>query len=1226
MARRRNNGGGSNNGDGDVRDIANAISSAAAASSDLERGLRDVATKLEDLSRLISSLQLNGQLNSAAGAARDLSNELGNVAPAAASAGRTTSQSMNEVTRSMGETRNATEQVTGALSDAADQAEETSKKSSIGFGDVTEILGGVLSGVGGFVSSIFSAGKALLSFGASAIGIFAKVGMALLHGPLTLFDMLEEKAVDAVRRAGEIAMAYEKVRAVFGTLRGQIPQAIKSMTQFSTGAQLTGLSAFRVFGDTAERIEAYKNAFSAMGPLAEDFAKEIQKSGDAILYMQKGLGLTDEAQAKMMQLAKSLGSSLGDMYTDITKQVTGLAAATGLNQKNLARDVADAMTDVSHSSGVATEKIAASVAYIRKLGVEAKNVTAIMGAFKTFDVAAQNSAKLAQSFGMVVDTFQMMKAQTPAEKIEMLRKSMAAAGRDASTMNIQELELLSTSTGLDAATAKQVFSLKNQGMSYEQIMKQADKNKAKQIDQAKATKMLVDEIERMNTQMQASKGYFANFFDGISQGLGMNKDFRKLIQEIGQGFMMAQRAGRAFGKELPNIFPGLKDILTGLRDILKSERMGAFFRELAQAMKDLFGGKTTVTGFFDAIVGSATKVIEGAGPGGKKIMDGLSSIWGFFKRLMAGAIEFVGDLIARGMGLLTKGINKLVAWLTAPPGTKPVEEAGKKVGDGFVDQMSVALGNAGGKISTAWEPLSKALGDLWGTIKPKVLEALDDLISSIMKSLMTNPWAMAFLGVKAVGAAFNFSSSMKLVNAIKSLAAPASTAVAETMTAVGTSGAASATAAGASIQTAFTAGLGWVAGAGLAAYGVGKGLEWLMEYAGDKAQEMADETGHQVTQMVLNEKQKAEKSLVELYEKSLASSNITHGEALAMAQHGKSLAEVRAGVIKSVNEEAQKSLKERFKQDPEKYMDDVQRAAKSLADAQKDVAKLDEKVMIQVFTKIKNIQDAVGKLGVDEKKFESLSGLVNTVGGIVKSLAMSMRYVNEIKGEKLQSELLYITSMFTNLNLGELQNNTAFQATTDSLKGFSNFLIRMQSLTFKIRDLYKITAEVNMAETKNKLQQMISSFSKLDASGLENMGASFGGIAMQLKANNVEESVKTVYDVVHQISELDSILQRASGKKPIDLQAHLDRFVQKATLKSGVTSKKIPIGGRIEMNVTFNVSMNAAQVEAGVLQRPDSVIRNFLIHPSDATDQNIPKSPDVKYTPPNQSGGGSSGK
>ena len=53
----------------------------------------------------------------------------------------------------------------------------------------------------------------------------------------------------------------------------------------------------------------------------------------------------------------------------------------------------------------------------------------VVDRFDNFEDAARGAAQLTQAFGLQLDALELMKAQDPAERVEMLRKSFSSAGR-----------------------------------------------------------------------------------------------------------------------------------------------------------------------------------------------------------------------------------------------------------------------------------------------------------------------------------------------------------------------------------------------------------------------------------------------------------------------------------------------------------------------------------------------------------------------------------------------------------------------------------------------------------------------------------------------------------------------------------------------------------------------------------------------------------------------------
>src|SRR5690606_19459069 len=123
-----------------------------------------------------------------------------------------------------------------------------------------------------------------------------------------------------------------------------------------------------------------------------------------------------------------------------TKQTLELGKAFDIDQKLIGKDLGKAIADVRHFGSVTVKEIGQASVYARKLGLELDKIVGTLDAFETFDTAAENAAKLSQSFGVTVDAFELMEAQNPADQLDMLRRQFRAAGVDASNFSRQQLK------------------------------------------------------------------------------------------------------------------------------------------------------------------------------------------------------------------------------------------------------------------------------------------------------------------------------------------------------------------------------------------------------------------------------------------------------------------------------------------------------------------------------------------------------------------------------------------------------------------------------------------------------------------------------------------------------------------------------------------------------------------------------------------------------------------
>src|SRR5690606_5967053 len=96
------------------------------------------------------------------------------------------------------------------------------------------------------------------------------------------------------------ADAREAIRKDFGDFSEDLSRTTKTMYKGLRGElSNTGLTAFRVFGDMAQRLTAMHELIKGMGNLASLFGQELRGAVDArslehLLAYQKGLGITNE--------------------------------------------------------------------------------------------------------------------------------------------------------------------------------------------------------------------------------------------------------------------------------------------------------------------------------------------------------------------------------------------------------------------------------------------------------------------------------------------------------------------------------------------------------------------------------------------------------------------------------------------------------------------------------------------------------------------------------------------------------------------------------------------------------------------------------------------------------------------------------------------------------------------------------------------------------------------
>jgi hypothetical protein len=561
-----------------------------------------------------------------------------------------------------------------------------------GIMSVAASLGSVIAGAG---KHMFKLGRSILAIPGQVLGFLIKDGNALKNMGI------------------EITRAWEEVRGEFGDLASTVGKDITgAFHNLGSTIGATGLSSYTVLGKLQDRIKYLGELFKGMGETVHQFSQELKVNAGAIVTFQKGLGIATEDMDGLAQKAITTGSSLTETMGSVANYSLQLGKTFGVPAKMIGRDIGKMVKDVSNFGSMTIKQMAQSSVFARKLGVDVKKLAGVFSAFDNFEDAAVGAAKLSQAFGMNVDALGMMQEQDVGKRIDSLRKSFFAAGKDAAKMSRQELKLLASTTGLDEATAKNVFSLENQATAYDDIASEGDKAEKQQNSLEDSMKSLADSIKRVVHEGHEMGGFFEEFTKGMRAGirfspgyLGMLSDIRKNLYGVR---MDGMNAGRAFVKHFPGVnkmFEGLRTTVAAVTKMFRSAtgHITQFFRDLGsmtpeKAMQKLLEKLKKV---WD---NGLTGILEGKGQmkeGFKKFGKALASI-------LAGMTPFIMKGLTKGVELLTEFIEGPVKFIKS--------RLAKKSGDagtaGIFDPFVAAL-------KKSWPKLRKALVALWGTVKAK---------------------------------------------------------------------------------------------------------------------------------------------------------------------------------------------------------------------------------------------------------------------------------------------------------------------------------------------------------------------------------------------------------------------------------------------------------------------------------------------------------------------------
>jgi hypothetical protein len=1114
----------------------------------------------------------------------------------------------------------------------AGAAEKTGKSLSQKFPKSVAVATGALLGFKQGVANVLALGKGVIGFASTFVDWFGNIAASVISFPLKMFEAFIDLAAKSGGGMDELAVAIEKLRAQFGYLTGPTNKAIISTSKELKGFSDTGLSAWRVFGTLAERLDYLREIATEMGGTFGVVRKEFEENGGAILAYQKGLGISKEDMKGIGRNAISMGQKTTVALKDMTKQSYALGDAFGLDAKLISRDMSKAMTDVKHFGGATVKSIGEASAYARKLGLELKDITGTLDAFETFDSAAENAAKLSQAFGTNIDAFKMMEEQDPGKQLDMLRKSFRDAGVDASNFNRAQLKLVTGATGLDESTVKTALSMKNQGASMSEIQKKSGEAEKKTMTQAQAMGTLADAIERMTKSGVAQKGGFWDMFvHGFLGGIQQSKEFRTIMVNIKRALEETYRQGVRLGRMFVDMFPGVQDFLGGIGDFFQPAKFKTMVGGVVDVLRDWMAGLTSDNG--PASFGNLMDKIQG------KFFDFFNSETSSGKRMITGFKTFlktIATVIAEGIKLfipkITEGLKSVTELITDPKkflaGAKSGGSAGMSIVMEIIDPIIKAFDN----------PVM--MNNLWKAIKgfaSVLFDKLMDLLYAGAKAMPVKGWVaigavlfgpavgQALLGAginvvggalksifiksaekalvdKAVSAAFEKTTSTLVSKGVEAASTTATQAVSKSATSAASGGA------GVSKLASLLANPYVLVAVAAVAITVGAFAlaKTSMKNEAEKLQDVMDD--EEFLEKLEQKNNTVTDRIKILKEERLKQAKKADDEAgigvLSFLRGGMSEQEADARAkMKSINEQLQEA---KLKADRELIVGTPEYQAK----------------MQQAATENKKrILEAMGPVTIENaaERFKKVGDLAKQVTGKDFDLADKMKMIREKldsvdfaifgskeKEDKLNLALSALSSVKALFGvIGDVGNLSA--KATSSVKMIDNKSLKE---SFESLKTFGDTVLVGIVDPKFiERLQMSATYSKSAAvntaaisDGLKNTFTSVNEVDTAIKAtkNFAQTNVKGAFqaalgaikDMVKVANDLDTAL--ADGRiNKIDIKTKLQNVANAVGLGGKATYTVNP-SKEVQITVNLHVTMDADKVERVIIERSQSIIRDRL--------------------------------
>ena len=434
-----------------------------------------------------------------------------------------------------------------------------------------EFLNGFKSGLN-LSTNVF---KNILSLGGTALGMLKNIGMSLLSLPGKLMDLFQTGGGGA----DPYRQQLEKLRGEFGNLQIGTSKAILGMMPHMKDFEQSGLRLSRVFGygreGLAKQLEELQKLATEMGPVARVFMNAAAASSGLVAALSKS-GLGADAFKSLTAASLNGGETVDRAVKGMVKDVARAERTFGISARELQKDVTEISKNFATFGPVARGVMLATSAYVKKLGISIETLKKIADKSFNFEDAAEQAAKLGETFNMALDPMRLMKAN-PAEKLDMIREAFFKTGKNIEQMTVHERNYLAATAGMSEEEARLAFAQKNRALSNAQLQEQMKKSQKTPITQAEAMQTLAKSIERLVLSGSGMKGSFIDiFFKGFERGIRRSKEFRDVVRNLQRSLRTVYFAGVEVGRMFVKEFPGIKTMLLALKDMFDPRR----FREL----------------------------------------------------------------------------------------------------------------------------------------------------------------------------------------------------------------------------------------------------------------------------------------------------------------------------------------------------------------------------------------------------------------------------------------------------------------------------------------------------------------------------------------------------------------------------------------------------------------------------------------------------------------------
>ncbi len=411
------------------------------------------------------------------------------------------------------------------------------------------------------------------------------------------FDFL----ISSIKRVYELQERWTKAIGGFNLRIGGMTANLRGATKAATSwsGTIRGLTD----GDISEGIQMFADFTDAIGRVVQK-GDQFERFG---LMLARGFNLGGQGAGQLSKVFENIGNT-GDTASETMKDLVKSANAAGISTNSLAKDILDSSTYMARFGKESQRTFVQGAAWARKFTISMEQLKGSVEGLDMFDEAARTASKLNTAFGTMINSMDLMLADDPAQRLEMIRQQFLAQGMTFDKLSPKQRRYLSETLKLTEDQTAALLSSAHANESYAQFQEKALKKEKNELN---AKQMMEKQLRATAQTMYA----FGAAFDRITVAIA--NAIKPLLEVFGLA-KSGDKNFRSFGQVMESITVTVEHFFNSLA---RNEKWNMFMVTLAKDLKKAGGALR------DFVMDGRAADLMG------DIADGMRTFYGFVKDL-----------------------------------------------------------------------------------------------------------------------------------------------------------------------------------------------------------------------------------------------------------------------------------------------------------------------------------------------------------------------------------------------------------------------------------------------------------------------------------------------------------------------------------------------------------------------------------------------------------------